>query len=123
MSKKEIYMFHDLVKKARSFRRFDESSPISNDVLTELVDMARVVPNGGNQQPLRYRIVSDAEERAEVFQHLAWAGALKNWPGPDEGERPTGYIIILADASRDNAPATTLALPHRPSSWGRRISE
>ena len=34
-----------------------------------------------------------------MFPCLAWAGFLTDWPGPSEGERPTGYIVILSDVS------------------------
>ena len=44
--------------------------------------------------PLRFRLVSSANERDMVFSQLKWAGALKDWDGPEEGERPTGYIVI-----------------------------
>ncbi|MDT8391425.1 MAG: nitroreductase family protein [Lentisphaeria bacterium] len=92
-------MFKDLVKKARTYRRFDESDPLSADALKSLVDVARLAPCGGNSQKLRYMIVSRPEDRAVLFPNLAWAGALKDWPGPAAGERPTGYIIILSEAA------------------------
>ena len=33
----------------------------------------------------------------KVFENLFWAGYLKEWNGPCEGERPSGYIIMLKD--------------------------
>lgn len=84
----------ELTKKARSYRRFDQANPIPPDVLRDLVDTARFVPCGGNQQPIRYRLVSAPSVCAEVFEQIAWAGALPDWPGPAEGERPTGYIAM-----------------------------
>ena len=91
----------ELVMKARSVRRFDASQPVSRDALRGLVDLARCAPCGGNQQKLRYRIVSDADECAAVFPHIAWAGALPDWPGPAEGERPTGYLAIVGEGGAD----------------------
>ncbi len=90
-------MLRDLVMKNRSYRRFDQRTPISRDELVELVDLARCSPSGMNLQPLRYRLVYDAETNAAVFDCLAWAGYLKDWPGPPDGERPTAYVIVLGD--------------------------
>jgi nitroreductase len=95
-------MFKDLVVKNRSYRRFDESFPISRETLLELVDLARQTASAANKQPLRYILSSDPEGNAIVFGHLAWAGYLPDWPGPEAGERPTGYVIMLGD--RETAP-------------------
>ena len=90
-------MLQDIVRRSRSIRRFDQSVAISQDTLRGLVDMARLAPSGRNIQPLKYILSTEPEKNAVIFEQLAWAGALPDWPGPAEGERPTGYIIVLAD--------------------------
>lgn len=64
-----------------------------------LVELARCTPSGGNKQWLRYALVNESGLCAEVFGTLGWAAYLKDWPGPDEGERPAGYIVLLEDSS------------------------
>ena len=90
-------MIRDLILKNRSYRRFYQDMPVSIDTLRELVDLARLSASAANKQPLKYILSCDPQRNALVFQNLAWAGYLKSWPGPEEGERPSAYIIILGD--------------------------
>ena len=92
-------MLKDLVAKNRSIRRFDQNAPVELETLRGLVDLARLSPSGANLQPLKYMIFNEPEINARIYKHLAWAGYLKEWDGPDEGERPAAYIIILGDTS------------------------
>ncbi len=87
----------DLVYRTRSYRRFDESFQIDRNVLEDLVDLARMSASAANRQPLKYLLYNTPEECRRVFPSLAWAGYLKDWDGPAEGERPSAYIIILGD--------------------------
>jgi nitroreductase len=95
-------MIKDLVLRNRSYRRFDQSKRIPSDTLRELVDLARQTPSGRNAQPLKYLLVSSVEACAKVFPNLAWAGYLKDWDGPVEGERPSAYVIVLGDTTITN---------------------
>jgi len=92
-------MIRDVVIKDRSFRRFKQEEEIARETLLELVDLGRLSASGGNIQPLKYLIYNDADSNAKIFPHLAWAGYLKDWDGPAEGERPSAYIIILCDTN------------------------
>jgi nitroreductase len=67
------------------------------ETLRQLVDLARLSASARNLQALKYILVSDPLRNALVFPNLSWAGYLKDWPGPVEGERPSAYIIILGD--------------------------
>lgn len=96
-------MFRDLVLKNRSYRRFYQDSAVSQDVLRGLVDLARLTGSAGNKQPLKYILSSDPSTNAKIFSTLAWAGYLKDWPGPPEGERPSAYIIMLGDTGIANS--------------------
>ena len=90
-------MLKDLVKKCRSYRRFYEDTPISREELEEMVDTARLTASTANSQALKYRLVDSPEECDRLFPCLAWAGALKDWNGPEKGEHPSAYIVILCD--------------------------
>lgn len=87
----------DLVLGNRSFRRFDQSYRIERQLLVNLVGLARLSASGANKQPLKFLIFDSESDCKKVFPSTIWAGYLKDWDGPVEGERPSGYIVILGD--------------------------
>jgi nitroreductase len=87
----------DLVTRNRTYRRFDESYNIEYKRLEQLVGLARLSASGANRQPLKFLIYNTPSDCKRVFPYTAWAGYLKEWPGPEPGERPSAYIIILGD--------------------------
>lgn len=91
-----------LVVRNRSFRRFQESDQISYPTLESLIRLARYAASAANRQPLRFCPVNEPDVRAKIFPTLGWAGYLTDWKGPDEGERPAAYILILGDKERGN---------------------
>lgn len=97
-------MLKEIIKKNRSYRRFDESVAISKETLKELVELARLSGSAANLQPLKYILINEKDRNAVVFKHLRWAGYLKDWDGPVEGERPTAYIVMLHDQSISKNP-------------------
>ena len=96
-------MLEDLIAKNRSYRRFYQDVPVGLDTLRELIGLARLSASARNLQPLRYILCADREANAAVFDTLAWAGYLKDWPGPVEGEQPAAYIVVLADTTLSQA--------------------
>lgn len=92
-------MIKDLVLKNRSYRRFYQSEHISKQQLTDWVDLARRSASARNSQSLKYILSNNEPLNAKIFELLAWAGYLTDWKGPEEGERPSAYIIILHDTA------------------------
>ncbi|MCK9627546.1 MAG: nitroreductase family protein [Bacteroidales bacterium] len=83
--------------KNRSYRRFYQEVEISEAELIKMVDAARLSPSSRNAQPIKFFISNDRNMNGSIFPNLAWAGYLKDWNGPEEGERPSAYIILLHD--------------------------
>lgn len=88
---------HELVLRNRSYRRFDQNHHIEKDTILSLVGLARLSASGANRQPLKFMVFNTPADCRRIFPSLMWAGYLKEWDGPPEGERPSAYIIILGD--------------------------
>ena len=90
-------MLKDLILKNRSYRRFYQSERITKTQLKDWVDLARCSASARNSQSLKYILCTDAPQNGEIFELLGWAGYLAYWKGPEEGERPSAYIVMLHD--------------------------
>ena len=94
--------FLDLIARARSYRRFDASYRIDEGAVRELLMAARLTPSGANRQSIRYLPVTDEAGCAFLRAHSRWAAYLADWGGPDEGECPTAWLLLLSPADADS---------------------
>lgn len=92
-------MLKELVYNSRSYRSFDESKPIPEADLREIVDIARFCPSARNAQPLKYKLCFEKKEVEKVLCETKWAGFFKDITLPPEGHHPTAFIIICHDTT------------------------
>ena len=101
--------FLDLMKRARSYRRFDASYKIGEDTVKTLLSAARLTPSGANRQVIRYFPITDGDGTAFMRTHSRWAAYLSEWGGPTEGECPTAWILLLSPLAAE-APKLDLGI-------------
>ena len=92
-------MLEDLVLKNRSYRRFEQSVRVEEATLRKLIGLARMTASAMNMQPLKYILSANSARNEDIFSCLSFAASLKDWKGPQEGEKPAAYIVILCDTS------------------------
>ncbi len=90
-------MFKDLVKKARSVRRFINDYRIEDEVIYDILDTARLTPSAANRQPVKFFISNNQDLNNKIFPCVGWAGYLQDWVGPEPEERPSAYIILFTE--------------------------
>lgn len=88
-------MISELIKKTRSYRRFDSKRAITEAELYDMIESARCSPSAANRQRIRFAPVNSKEVCDRIFPCVAFAGYLKEWAGPGESERPTAYIVMM----------------------------
>ena len=92
-----------LVLANRSYRAFDESRPVTADMMKRWIDLARRTPSGMNRQPIRYRVLTEQADLDKMRTNARFAASL-GLGLPPEGRRPTGYIMMFLDKEA-NSPA------------------
>lgn len=85
----------ELLKTRRTYRRFAQKE-ISQEILDEILEAARLASSAANKQPLSYIVVRNPKDVAEVFDYTKWAGYLPPEDGqPKEDERPVMFIAVV----------------------------
>lgn len=87
---------YDVIKERRTIRKFQQK-PIPRDIMTKLLDAARVAPSASNMQPLKYLVLDQPELVDDVFKTTSWANYLEGKGTPSNAEKPVAYIIVLVD--------------------------
>lgn len=87
----------ELLQLNRSYRRFWQDAKISDQLLTEWIENTRFCASGRNLQGLKYSFFNQPKDNHVIFETLTWAGYLKDWKGPEEGEKPSAYIFMFQD--------------------------
>ncbi len=64
-----IDALHELVKKRRSIRGYDESRQIPDESIARILDCARWAPSGGNGQPWEFIVVKEKETRYRIADY------------------------------------------------------
>ena len=98
---------HELIKKTRSYRRFDPERRISLEEIREMIESARCSGSASNRQRIRFTLVNDKATCDKIFPNVAFAGYLKEWAGPTPSERPMAYIVMMC---REDEIDTSLAI-------------
>ena len=88
-------MLSELIKKNRSYRRFDSKRKISTAELREMIEAARCSASAANRQRIRFALVNDEDTCAKIFDIVGFAGYLKDWAGPLPTERPVAYVVMM----------------------------
>jgi nitroreductase len=60
----------EAIRQRRSIRRFKDE-PISDEIIRELLEAARLAPSGSNRQPWRFIVVTDPAEKAKL-RRICW---------------------------------------------------
>lgn len=95
-------MIKELVMKNRSYRRFYQEKKIDIETLKDLIDLGRLAASGRNVQALRYIISNKEDMNKNINECIVWGGYYKGWITPKEGERPSSYIVVVADKNVGN---------------------
>lgn len=86
----------ELVKGCRTYRRFLQE-PVSDEILNDMIEAARITNSGMNAQIMRYVVISNPEVVRKINSVIKLGGMVPELGLPREGEGPTAFIALYVD--------------------------
>ncbi|MDO4961463.1 MAG: nitroreductase family protein [Eubacteriales bacterium] len=96
----------ELMRTKRTYRRFDNSRKISDELISDIIESARISSSACNLQPLRYIVVKTPELVEKVFADTRWAAALPDGKGTPKPENHPVMFVIVTYAEADKTKWT-----------------
>ena len=84
----------------RSYRGYDPARTVTEAELQELVKVTALTASGMNRQPLRFRLVTEAEA-GKVLPHITLGAALPEEHLPKPGTEPRAFLVICSAVPED----------------------
>ena len=84
----------------RSYRGYDPARKVTEDELRDLVRATTLAASGMNRQPLRFRLVAEADAD-KVLPHITLGAALPEEHLPKPGMEPRAFIVICSAVPED----------------------
>ncbi|WP_338472556.1 nitroreductase family protein [Niallia sp. XMNu-256] len=67
IDKLQSKMFLDVIKERRSVRKYDSTVQISNEEMTEILELATLAPSSSNLQPWRFLVIDKPELKQKLL--------------------------------------------------------
>jgi nitroreductase len=110
----------ELIKTRRSIRKFQDK-PVPEEILVKALELATWAPNGGNQQPWRYWIVTNRDLIRQMGDAMrAKTELITSWPEAEKFGTSAERWRRVSDFFRD-APACIAVLMGKYSSVADQI--
>ena len=89
-----------LLHRNRSYRGYDPARKVTEEELRDLVRTTTLCASGMNRQPLRFRLVTEADAD-KVLPHIILGAALPEEHLPKPGTEPRAFIVVCSAVPED----------------------
>ena len=92
----------ELLLRNRSYRGYNKSFVVSEDMLRRIVAVCSRIPSARNQQALRFRLVTKGDESDIVLKNLKMGASLPQLHLPLPGTEPEAFIVVCSTKEEDS---------------------